>query len=604
MAGNGKSRLASRSQRLLIAIALLAGLWALAIVVLGGFVLELGPLHVSSRTLHNPLLIVVVSLTAAWALMPARAGPARRTPDGRALPATASGQALLIPPIVTRHAPALAFAAILVLAAGVAWLGVARGAHVAGGADSYGYVSQAHLWAAGRLTVPQPLLDDPPGGIRQEALAPLGYRLSPERNALVPFYAPGFPMTMALFELAAGPDAVFAAMPLLAAVAVWATFALGVRVAGRGVGLAAALLLATSPAFVFQLTHAPMSDIPAAAWWTVALVLAARQARSSALLSGLAVSAAILTRPNLVPLAIVPAAALIWPREMRRAGRRPDWRRGVLFALGTVPGAAAVAILNSYWYGSPVESGYGQLAGTFYRWEYFAANAVRYPVWLGESQGILVFAAVAAPLLWRHRLRPLDHPAVMLLACTAFVVLTYACYAFYLPFDAWWVLRFLLPAFPPLFVLTGAALAGLASRLTARAASVAIPLLISMMVLHAIDFSREQSAYDSTAERRYETAGRHIAAHFPARAVFLSALHSGSIRHYSGRLTIRYDLIEPERLQPAIADLRRLGYTPYVAVDDAEREAFVERFGGTPAGRLDAPPVARVDGVAIYAATP
>ena len=28
-----------------------------------------------------------------------------------------------------------------------------------------------------------------------------------------------------------------------------------------------------------------------------------------------------------------------------------------------------------------------------------------------------------------------------------------ACYLWYLPFDAWWFLRFLLPAFPVLFVL-------------------------------------------------------------------------------------------------------------------------------------------------------
>ena len=47
-------------------------------------------------------------------------------------------------------------------------------------------------------------------------------------------YAPGLPMQMALFESLGGRDAVFYVMPLLAGVAVWATYALG-RVPAGGV---------------------------------------------------------------------------------------------------------------------------------------------------------------------------------------------------------------------------------------------------------------------------------------------------------------------------------------------------------------------------------
>jgi hypothetical protein len=97
------------------------------------------------------------------------------------------------------------------------------------------------------------------------------YLVGRDGAALVPMYAPGLPMQMALFESLGGRDAVFYVMPLLAGVAVWATYALGTCAGGRRVGVVAAVLLAASPTVLFQVTHAPMSDLPAAAWWTVAL---------------------------------------------------------------------------------------------------------------------------------------------------------------------------------------------------------------------------------------------------------------------------------------------------------------------------------------------
>jgi hypothetical protein len=57
-------------------------------------------------------------------------------------------------------------------------LGVLRGAPVVEGADSYGYVSQARLWATGTLRVEHPLIGNLPEGIAAEVVAPLGYRLS------------------------------------------------------------------------------------------------------------------------------------------------------------------------------------------------------------------------------------------------------------------------------------------------------------------------------------------------------------------------------------------------------------------------------------------
>ena len=139
-------------------------------------------------------------------------------------------------------------------------------------------------------------------------------------------------MTMALFERLGGSRAVFWVVPLLGGVAVWAAYLLGRSVAGPWCGALAAVLLASSPAFLFQLTCAPMSDLAAAAWWTLALALLFSGTNVAALGSGVVAAIAILTRPNLVPLAIVPGAfccgrpsrsgALANPRPPTRAHRR------------------------------------------------------------------------------------------------------------------------------------------------------------------------------------------------------------------------------------------------------------------------------------------
>jgi 4-amino-4-deoxy-L-arabinose transferase-like glycosyltransferase len=82
------------------------------------------------------------------------------------------------------------------------------------------------------------------------------------------------------------------------------TFVLGRRVTGSpGTALVAALLLAVSPPFMFHLMQ-PTSDVPAAAWWLLAIVAAHDRSWLGAAGSGAAASMAVLTRPNLLPLAV------------------------------------------------------------------------------------------------------------------------------------------------------------------------------------------------------------------------------------------------------------------------------------------------------------
>ena len=198
-----------------------------------------------------------------------------------------------------------------ITALAVVGLGFWKGAFVAGGADSYGYLSQARLWAHGTLQIEQPIMTAVSWPFSDMSLAPLGYRPAPHGPFIVPVYAPGLPMVMAVFERVAGSEAVFYVVPLLGGVAVWATYLMGTMIAGPMVGLAAAVLLATSPVFLYQLMS-PMSDVPVTAWWALCLALLPFKRRAATLAAGLLAGIAILTRPNLVPILCVPGLFLLW----------------------------------------------------------------------------------------------------------------------------------------------------------------------------------------------------------------------------------------------------------------------------------------------------
>jgi hypothetical protein len=94
-------------------------------------------------------------------------------------------------------------------------------------------------------------------------------------------------------------------------------------------------------------------------------------------------------------------------------------------------------------------------------------------------------------------------------------------------------------------------------------------------------------------EQKYADVGRYIATKLPLNAVVLSMQHSGSVRLYSGRPTIRYDSLDPEWLDRALAHLRSSGYVPYVLLEKFEVPMFRERFATQKSVTLvDAQPIA------------
>ena len=272
-----------------------------------------------------------------------------------------------------------------------------------------------------------------------EVLAPLGYRPyrpAPHGTDIVPLYAPGLPMVMAIFKLLGGPRAVFLVVPLLGGLAIWATYLMGRGLAGPLVGASAAILLASSPPFLFEIVS-PTSDVPATAWWALALGLLMVEGRAARLrrrpgdrarhpdatehrrprgcpwrptrVAGPSFhtsppfcpshpscpsrpSRPFPPFPPLLPflpfpplLPFLPFPPLLPSYPPTRAQVSAQRSACLLFAAGSIPACLAVALINWRLYGSPLASGYAPFAVLF-NWSHVWPNLARYPRWLLETE--------------------------------------------------------------------------------------------------------------------------------------------------------------------------------------------------------------------------
>ncbi len=185
-------------------------------------------------------------------------------------------------------------------------------------------------------------------------------------------------------------------------------------------------------------------------------------------------------------------------------------------------------------------------------------------------------------------------PAVKPLAwiCYAFCLAVLAAYLPYVSFQAheWHYTRFLLPALPLMLLLGAAAAIDLLRRLLPRAA--VVPVAACLGAALAIWLGLRVHALGvldlRVSERKYPIAGSFVRERLPPSAVVLAMQHSGSIRYYSGRTTLRWDLLEPRSLDAAVAALRASGHEPFAVLDRGELAAF--RFAVL-SGRRGAPPI-------------
>jgi hypothetical protein len=494
--------------------------------------------------------------------------------------------------------------AVAALAAGVFAAGVHWGTFAVGGSDSYCYVHQAEAWAAGHLQVVEPLALEAPWPNAPLTFAPAGHIPSPTvRGAAVPVCPAGLSIVMAPFVWAGGASgageargaggarAVFLVVPLFGALLIWATYLLGSRFT-PGTGLASAAVVACSPAFLFQLMQ-PMSDVPAAALWVLAAACATGSRRTAPLTAGLATSAAILVRPNLLPMGIVLGLFILF----RPGGSRRDAvRAAAVFGAASAPGCLAVAVIQQVLYGSPLSSGYGSLDALFST-SHVVPNLTRYMTWMVQSHSVLWILGLVTPFITTSWLTAL---------LWTLAVVNVACYLPYVVFDDWWYLRFMLPAIALLVVLTLASIFRLDLRidraLEGRHRKWVGPAAAAIMCALFVNEARARNVFDlERLESRYVRAGAYVAGRLPPNALVITSWESGSVRFYGRRNTLVWDGLDPAWLDRAIGYVRMRGLEPFLLFERWEEPIFRQRFASSVIGQLDWPPAAEIGGlVRIY----
>jgi hypothetical protein len=526
-----------------------AGAFAAAVAWSGGFDLQIAGTRLRSHAWERPAAVAMAAFVLF--LFVDRSHTARRL--NAVWPAFESGAA-------SRLVVSLALAWTLVA-------GVRFGSAVAGGSDSYGYLSQARELAAGSLSEAIPVNPGFGWTNAEWTLTPLAHAGAPERGRMVATYPPGLPLLMAAV-IPFGVRAAYLLIPLFGALLVYCTWRAGHLLGDSLAGALGALMLSLSPTFLLQLVQ-PMSDVPAAACWAAAVVCASRAGRRQALLAGIFTGLAVMIRPNLAPLAVIPMVLI--------AGRRPERTgRGLAFVLPFAALTAVLLAIQAARYGSPLGSGYGS-PGDLFSLASIGENLRLYPRWITSTHTPLIWLWVIAPLvLTEARTRPL-FPALMVL-----IVATWCAYLPYVAFqrDEWFYTRFLLPAIPFMLLLTMAVIMT-AIRRAPQPSRPVITVLVTVML--GVSLARESAPYvTNTArhEQRYEKAGDFVRDSLPANAVVLAVQHSGSVRFYSNRTTVRWDVAGRGELDAILAAIREAGSIPFLVADVDEVTSFRERFAG------------------------
>jgi 4-amino-4-deoxy-L-arabinose transferase-like glycosyltransferase len=482
----------------------------------------------------------------------------------------------------------------------VLWGGMSAlvfGTYAAGGADSFGYISQAELMAHGRLTERMPShpafnWPDVPA-----TLTPLAFTRGPDPGVLVPVYPPGLPLLMAPLTWI-HPSAVFLVVPICAALTLWCCLRLGRELEDMQAGALGALLLSVSPTFLLQAMQ-PMSDVPVTAAWLVAMVLARRPSLTSSALAGLAVSVAILIRPNLAPLAFF---VLVTCATAQRDGSRQRILRDVaVCAASMLPGLIALGYIQNARYGSPLSSGYGSFHDLF-AFSNVGPNLSRYPRWLTMAHTPFLWLWLLAPL-WFRRASPRARAFGWIgYGFATAVIVAYLPYVYFRP-DEWSYTRFLLPALPFMLVFVAGVVLTAARRWLPSLPLGATAVLIFGVAAWSLDTASSLTVFRAwEGERKYPQVGLFVRDQLPGSAFVLAAQHSGSLRYYSHKPTLRWDVLDRSSLDRALTSLRAAGYEPFLVADGGEDEEFRQRFAETGQREVAAlRPLATLGNTTVYA---
>ena len=518
----------------------------MVLAVSGGFRATVGGFRISAR---SPLASTIAALIAGGAWFVMARGHGSIAADLEAAWRT-----------LERHASRV-IGTVALIAAIVSAVFATRSA---AGADASGYLSQAAAWAPGPPFHFEPVAQEV-AGLDGWMTTPLGWTpFDPGdidfAGLQAPTYPPGLPLLMAVPHAVAGINGATAVVVASTAIASWAAAMLS----GGAAGILTATFLALSPVFLYQSTQ-PMSDVPVTAAWMLCFLLLTHDRRS--IWAGVACALAVLIRPNLAPLAIVPFFVSA---------------NKVQFAMPVVIAGVFLAIIQDFWYGSPLRSGYGS-AEELFSISNIIPNAGRYASWLVATSPVLFLAPLGFV-----RVRAERHARALIV----FALLVISAYLIYAVFDHWSYLRFLLPAMAVFAVFAGIEIVAWINRWSV-AWRLPMFLVVTLGVAaHGLFVARSLEAFRLADQfRRVEHVAAFINEQLPSESVIVAGEQSGSMRYYTGRSILRWEAATPDSLPPAIETLEKSGRQVYVVLDAFENELFIKKFASVPEASLDWPPM-------------
>ena len=518
---------------------------AVILAVSGGFRTTVGGLRISIRS-PLPVEIAAISALAIWYVL------ARRE-KSIASDLESAWDAL------NRHSKFVAAAAL-----SVSFLAGVFATRSAAGADASGYISEAEVLMSGRMFHADDLADLARGH-DPYLTSPLGWRPAGEGRQS-PTYPPGLPLLMAIPHAIAGVTGAAAVVITSAGIAVLAIGLLAFRLGGSIAAIIAATFIAFTPVFIHQSIQ-PMSDVPVTAAWMLCFVLLAGRGASLDTLAGIACAIAVLIRPNLAPLAIVP---------LFLAERR------IAFAIPVAVAGALLAGMQWVWYGSPIRSGYGP-ADELFALSNIVPNASRYARWLIGTAPALVLAIFGVVRLRGNRF------ALGLLAFAILVIVSYLVYAV---FDEWSYLRFLLPAMAILVVFAAIELSAWIDRWPVAVRPLLLFAVVVGVTAHALWVARSMDTFKLASQlRRVSVIADFINEDVPPAAVIVAGEQSGSMRYYTDRPILRWEAASPAALDGAMTELEKSRRPIYIVLDAWEDGPFRAKFAALGAGALDWPPI-------------
>lgn len=459
----------------------------------------------------------------------------------------------------------------------------------AGGSDSSGYLNSAKSLADWRPVQPvQGLSRLDLDASFLPAFLPLGYVPGPQSGTMSPFYPPGLPLHFLLAGRLLGWDAGPSVIaPVCAVLSLWLIFLLG-----RDLGLSAAgaigasSILAVHPAFLFEALQ-PMSDVPAT-FWSLAAILASRRSREKPLwaaLAGTCFGVALLVRPT--SLLLLVAIAVYLGARGKRLG---------LFLLGGLLPAAVFLLYNHAAFGRPWATGYGR-AGLLdlMAWSNFSARIRHYSHWLSATlTGLVLLGWLVSP--FDRRIARRDRAALVVWFATFFLF-----YCFYRPYDTWWYLRFLLPAFPAMiiaFLLVGDHVVDVVKERTGFGRIARVMAIAGVLIVLGLEFRQTRRLHATRIakeESKYPDACRWAESRLPTGSLVIAMQVSGALRYYTPLLFARWDQLTPERSEVLLAAARRRGYRAYALLYPFEETEMPKHVPG-PWQEVD-----RLRGVSLWA---